>query len=404
MGRKFTDNVYARLPTEIGGHDEFLDRISKTLYYTKLPATDCLSLPVTELAAEIFTDVKHGPTLDHLDVEEAGRISRNACVSPCSLVMALIYIERLKDCNPEYLQRVAPSELFLVSLMVASKFLHDEGEEDDVYNAEWAKSGDLSIAKLNKLEREFLKAIKWTVFVDHEDFWKRLQRLEEDLAIREARKRGWFSYTELNTLLDSANLLALAQTVLGVSSMCIATYAAGLMTLLGSATVASSIPRTFMSLGQQSLSSGISDHQCTALTQENLQVEEEIANILLESSLDKTEVCNQTNTQGNVFVCNCNDTVKENGWGWLIEVITPWLNNFNQEFKCKSDWENNFHHDDDYSTKKSFISESDPYFRFSKIDKRKKKVLLHSSLNYYKHDMKYYIGYFPKYLKSLTVM
>jgi hypothetical protein len=76
---------------------------------------------ITELAAEIFTEVKNGQTLERLDVEEASRISRNACVSPCSLVLALLYLERLKDCNPEYLQRVAPSELFLVSLVC---FIH----------------------------------------------------------------------------------------------------------------------------------------------------------------------------------------------------------------------------------------------------------------------------------------
>ena len=74
---------------------------------------------IAELAAEIFTEVKNGQTLERLDVEEASRISRNACVSPCSLVVALLYVERLKDCNPEYLQRVAPSELFLVSLVCA---------------------------------------------------------------------------------------------------------------------------------------------------------------------------------------------------------------------------------------------------------------------------------------------
>lgn len=71
-----------------------------------------------ELAAEFFTEVKSGHTLERLDVEEASKISRNACVSPCSLVLALLYLERLKDCNPEYLQRVAPSDLFLVSLVL----------------------------------------------------------------------------------------------------------------------------------------------------------------------------------------------------------------------------------------------------------------------------------------------
>lgn len=72
----------------------------------------------SELAAELFTEVKNGHTLEKLDVEEASRISRNACVSPCSLVLALLYIERLKNCNPEYLHQVAPSELFLVSLVI----------------------------------------------------------------------------------------------------------------------------------------------------------------------------------------------------------------------------------------------------------------------------------------------
>lgn len=72
----------------------------------------------SELAAELFTEVKSGHTLEKLDVEEASKISRNACVSPCSLVLALLYIERLKNCNPEYLHQVAPSELFLVSLVI----------------------------------------------------------------------------------------------------------------------------------------------------------------------------------------------------------------------------------------------------------------------------------------------
>lgn len=70
------------------------------------------------MAAELFTEVKGDYTLERLDVEEASKISRNACVSPCSLVLALLYLERLKDCNPQYLQQVAPSELFLVSLVL----------------------------------------------------------------------------------------------------------------------------------------------------------------------------------------------------------------------------------------------------------------------------------------------
>jgi hypothetical protein len=72
---------------------------------------------VTELAAELFSEVKSGHSLERLDLEEAAAMSRSACVSPCSLVLALLYLERLKTCNPDYLERVAPSELFLVSMV-----------------------------------------------------------------------------------------------------------------------------------------------------------------------------------------------------------------------------------------------------------------------------------------------
>lgn len=291
--------------------------------------------------------------------------------------------------------------------MVASKFLHDEGEEDEVYNAEWARSGDLSIAKVNKLEREFLKAIvrffftilimissfihsidfffqqKWTVFVDNQDFWSKLQNLEEDLAIREARKRGWFSYTELNTLLDSTNLLAFCQTILGVSSVCIATYAAGLMTLLGSVTVASSLPKTIMSFRESSLSSNTLDLQLTSISQKNTEIiEDQITNVLLESLNEKKETCNQTNTH--VSTINCNNTVKYNGWDWFIESIAPWLNQV-------PDWNLNVGH----GTKTDFIVQSGLFSKFSKIEKLKES---------FEHDVTQYIGYFPKYFKSWTVM
>lgn len=43
--------------------------------------------------------------------------------------------------------------------MVASKFLNDEGEDDEVFNTEWAQSADLTILQINRLEKDFLKAI-----------------------------------------------------------------------------------------------------------------------------------------------------------------------------------------------------------------------------------------------------
>ncbi|XP_014613773.1 PREDICTED: protein CNPPD1 [Polistes canadensis] len=233
------------IPSKLKGskdHNDFLNRITKSLYYIEFPVTDCLSLPVTEMAAELFNGVNH--TLDRLDVEKASKISRNACVSPCSLILALLYIEKLKDCNPEYLHQVAPSKLFLVSLMVATKFLNDDGEEDQVFNQEWALSSNLSISQMNQLEKEFLNAIDWCVYVQNQDFWKKLQELEKTIAYKEAQKRGWFSYTELSCLMDSIKLLSLVHEFINISSVCLVAYAIGVVTILGSAIVTSHLPGT----------------------------------------------------------------------------------------------------------------------------------------------------------------
>lgn len=72
---------------------------------------------ISELASELFSEAQQGYSLNRLYCEDASAISRNACVSPCSFVLALLYLERLKHCNPDYLQQVAPSKLFLISLV-----------------------------------------------------------------------------------------------------------------------------------------------------------------------------------------------------------------------------------------------------------------------------------------------
>ncbi|KMR04826.1 protein cnppd1-like protein [Lasius niger] len=301
-------------------HNEFLKRIRKSLYYSKLPKINCLSLPVTELAAEFFTEVKSGHTLEKLDVEEASRISRNACVSPCSLVLALLYIERLKNCNPEYIQQVAPSELFLVSLMVASKFLHDDGEEDEVFNKEWANSGQVTISRMNKLEKDFLAAIDWTVLVQHQDFWEKLQRLEKDVAYREVQKRGWCSYTELNCLLNSVQLIAIAQTLINVSSICLATYAAGLATLVGSTLIAHFVVQSC--LPGASLSPGQSANLRTNFMSTNVLMNTQSQEINVNDLPISDSLIPDENVDYSAETDNDDDIV---GWQWWLNSMMTWL-------------------------------------------------------------------------------
>ena len=81
--------------------------------------------------------------MNRLDVTRAAEITRDTCASPTSLVLALMYLDRLRSSNSKYLGSISSTDLFLVSLMVASKYLYDDGEEDEVFNEEWATSGNI---------------------------------------------------------------------------------------------------------------------------------------------------------------------------------------------------------------------------------------------------------------------
>lgn len=157
-------------------------------------------------------------------------VRSQAAVSPCALLLALIYIERLRHKNPEYLQEVSSSDLFLISMvcglklspdlffyyvlliahhfhvvlqMVASKYLYDEGVTEEVFNDEWAEAAGMDVSDLNELERNFLHAVvgvlcsvlqmdqirvclpvpgilfqDWNLFVYGGEFWATLKLVE----------------------------------------------------------------------------------------------------------------------------------------------------------------------------------------------------------------------------------
>jgi hypothetical protein len=50
--------------------------------------------------------------------------------------------------------------------MMASKFLYDEGVDEEVFNDEWANSGDVETEDVNQLELDFLSAIVSDAYSD----------------------------------------------------------------------------------------------------------------------------------------------------------------------------------------------------------------------------------------------
>ena len=61
------------------------------------------------------------------------------------MMLGLLYCERLRQVNPEYLTKISSSDLFVISLVISSKYLNDEGEDDEIFNDEWAEAGELYI-------------------------------------------------------------------------------------------------------------------------------------------------------------------------------------------------------------------------------------------------------------------
>lgn len=236
-------------------------RFCKTLYYGRLPNSDRLSLPVTELCVQRFNSFEE--KISQLDIGRAGDIGRETCSSPTSLVLALLYLDRLRGTNASYLSKVSSTDLFLISLMVASKYLHDDGEDDEVFNDEWATSGRMEKSELNKLELEFLAAIDWDLYASNPEFEATCKQLEWDVADKQVNARGWATYTDIYILsrdIDARLWQLLITCTVKVTAVCCLAYAASLMsmmatchlvsksTLLGPQAVQNSINTIFSSL------------------------------------------------------------------------------------------------------------------------------------------------------------
>ncbi|XP_026157671.1 protein CNPPD1 [Mastacembelus armatus] len=228
--------------TFLPGHQKLTERMRKRLYYglDKDVSLDALSCPVTDIAVEIFQKSAPSP-IRKLHKKYASHVAREACISPCAMMLALVYIERLRHRNPEYLQKISSSDLFLISMMVASKYLYDEGEEEEVFNDEWGAAGKLDVQTVNNLEMNFLNAIEWSLFTEPNDFFDILSELETSIAERQGMKRGWFTYTDLCVLLEqsawSQALTAIYQHFTKVSCMLSLVYLTSVAALIATSAV-----------------------------------------------------------------------------------------------------------------------------------------------------------------------
>lgn len=219
--------------TTVIDHEEFLDRIKKTLYYgsSKGRCTK-ISRPLADYAADVFSETHRGHSLSRLNFATVGNLS----VQPCSLILAMIYLDRLNATDPTFVRRITPSELFIVSMMVSTKFYC--GYDEDIYLSAWAESGNMTADQMKALELEFLDAMNWNAYVSKHDFFDKLRLVEKVLAKRQGLTRGWLTYTELINFLPS---FAMAKQLIHYSTVLALSYTASVMTIAGAFLLASNL-------------------------------------------------------------------------------------------------------------------------------------------------------------------
>lgn len=219
--------------TVVIDHEEFLDRIKKTLYYgsSKVRCTK-ISRPLADYAADVFSETHRGHSLSRLNFATVGNLS----VTPCSLILAMIYLDRLNATDPTFVRRVTPSELFIVSMMVSTKFYC--GYDEDIYLSAWAEYGNMTPDQMKALELEFLDAMNWNAYVSKHDFFEKLKAVEKVLAKRQGLTRGWLTYTELINFLPS---FAMAKQLIHYSTVLALSYTASVMTIAGAFLLASNL-------------------------------------------------------------------------------------------------------------------------------------------------------------------
>ncbi|KAM7352054.1 uncharacterized protein ACRADG_004705 [Cochliomyia hominivorax] len=231
---------------KVMSHDEFMKRINKTLYFgndfidhedddiSHVPLE--MSKPLAEYASELFSDSHRGYTLNRLSCVEASSVQS---ATPATLIMALIYLDRLNVTDPGYVRRITPQELFIVSMMISTKFY--VGHDEEIYLSDWAEYGNMSEDKLKQLELKFLCAIEWNIYISNEQFFEKLTCIEKTLARREGLRRGWLTYSELIQMLPS---FTLAKFLLSNITVIAVSYAASVMTIAGALFMAAQIPGT----------------------------------------------------------------------------------------------------------------------------------------------------------------
>ena len=121
------------------------------------------------LQAALLYCVRSGPAVKALRSELMGGSD-----TPADFVKLCIRLDQSKQLHPLLCGR----RIFLASIMVASKFLQDKNYS----NQAWSKITGLPVKELGMVEREFLKAIDWQLYIQPGSWERWTKTLREPKA------------------------------------------------------------------------------------------------------------------------------------------------------------------------------------------------------------------------------
>ncbi|KAK0411593.1 hypothetical protein QR680_005733 [Steinernema hermaphroditum] len=218
------------MPPKTETYRRIRQRMRRTLNYGP-KRMDTLTLPLSEMVVDYFD--RCAP-FDYLNLDFATRLSRDGCVDACTMLVAMVYIDRVRGMDRCFFEESDASELYLSALVVASKYLQDGGLDEFVYNDEWGVAASTSTKRVNELEVHLLNALTWNANVSESEFERSLESCERWIARHALRRNGFCTYNEVTALAQKTPLeewRKLLETLAFACFACAAVYVASVVSV-----------------------------------------------------------------------------------------------------------------------------------------------------------------------------
>jgi len=225
---------------QLDDHDEEFS--AEEEYDSDCEEVERFSLPISETMCEYFQNLLQEKFIID-DLAFMFDMSRKRNLSPYAILLSMIYLKRLKESSSKWRNVYSSSELCLVSLLLASKYLIDEGEANDIYNEDWAETAKVSVKKVNQIEKNILSDLDWNLFVSAQEYLHFLEKFNLRFTIKKVKfQQNSCTYADVDYLFQNCYFLdALRQNIeflskivvifsLSISYFCYSSVVGALMT------------------------------------------------------------------------------------------------------------------------------------------------------------------------------